>query len=194
MNMFRAFGDPRIKIVAAGAAIAALALGVFKIYDFGYQNAVTKLMLEQAKKDKAAQKAIIDAQNQAKAIEKITYLNDLKTIQELENKNLKLSQNISKLQREAVKYVPQEIANHKLSYDFVRVFDSAVEGSNTNNRDAAAPDATTKPIGGNSAPSNINGMEQIQYSIAIAGQYNQARNQCNALIAWVKTNVVGGIE
>lgn len=183
------FNSIKIKILFSIVIFLLIGGSLSFAYYKGYTASEIKFSREKLIADNKYQEELLKAQSQKQIVEKRIYVKDLETVRELEKKNQDLTNNINSLQKRIVNYVPKEVANYKLSNGAVSVFDNAAKGE-TPNHNNSPTDAANLPNGQDSTPSNVNGLDASQYAIEIAGRYNQARNQCNALIDWVDENIV----
>lgn len=117
-------------------------------------------------------------------VERKVYVEDLKRVRALEAEKRALTAQVAALQKEVDTYVPEIPGSAFLSRGAVSLLDQAALG----------PAATGSPAAiaavEDTAPSDVSWRTFVSHEIELRGRYNEARNQCNALIDWVETNVV----
>lgn len=123
------------------------------------------------------------------AEERVVYIRDLEATRRLEAERDRLRTLNNELQEQVSLYVPQDATGGYGTYipvGAVRLLDRAADPDGA----AAAELSAAAPAETDFSASDINWRDLASYTVRVAGQYNDVRAQCNALIEWTEQNVV----
>lgn len=169
-------------LYAAGAA--ALFGGGFAS---GWSANENRHLAEDARKAETKVERVIEQVVVRDEVERKVYVQDLAQVRKLEAERDRLrAQNVA-LQERVDLYVPQNAGpdgSGYLSVGAVRLLNDATSGAGTS---TAAPAASVEEA---LAASTVSWRDLTRYTVRIAGTYNDAMLQCNALIDWVDVNIV----
>ncbi len=162
-------------------------------YNNGYNTAKNKFT-NQAKTEKIIEykdklQTITKEVRVAEEVEKKIYIADLTQVRKLEAENQALKNKIETLKNKVETYVPEKNVGDYLTIGAVSLHNNAADPNYAANYSTEAQ-AAAIALSENTAASALSWRQFTKAEIDLRGQYNKARNQCNALIDWVETNIV----
>lgn len=156
-------------------------------YASGWSANENRHLAEDARKAETKVERVIEQVVVRDEVERKVYVQDLAQVRKLEAERDRLrAQNVA-LQERVDLYVPQNAGpdgSGYLSAGAVRLLNDATSGAGAS---TAAPAASVEEA---LAPSAVSWRDLTRYTFRIAGTYNDAMLQCNALIDWVDVNIV----
>lgn len=170
------------QLIMAGAAVAIFAVG----FGSGWQAKAHQDDKSALHKAETQVQTVIKEVRVRDEVERKIYVEDLARVRALEAEKQRLNTLVVSLRAQVNAYVPEVPSTPYVSTGAVGLLNGAASGIDP----SSAGSSSSVAAGQDTAPSGVTWRALVDDGITVRKLYNDARNQCNALIDWTETHVV----